>query len=237
MKLENVSLQMLGRVKKAIVKKDDTTLVEGAGNKKAVQERASLLRRQIDEATSDYDREKLQERLAKLVGGVAVIRVGAATEVEMKEKKDRVDDAQHATKAAVEEGVVPGGGSALVAAIPAVEKLILTLEGDQKIGAQIVIRALSSPLRQIAENAGLEGVIVLQKVLGLPQGHGFNALSDEYVDMISTGIIDPKKVTRLALESAASIASILLTTEAIVAELPKEEEAAPAGGGHHHGDF
>ncbi len=237
MKLESVTLQQCGRVKKAIIKKDDTTLVEGAGNKKAVQERAALLKRQIEEATSDYDREKLQERLAKLVGGVAVIRVGAATEAEMKEKKDRVDDAQHATKAAVEEGVVAGGGSALVSAIPVVEKLAQSLEGDQRIGAQIIIRALSSPLRQIVENAGLEGAIILQKVMSLPIGHGYNALTDEYVDMFAAGILDPKKVSRLALESAASIASILLTTEAIVAELPKDEEPAAAAGHHHHGDY
>ena len=232
MKLETATLDSLGRVKKAVIRKDDTTLVEGAGKKAAIQERCGQIRRQIDEATSDYDKEKLQERLAKLTGGVAVIRVGAATEVEMKEKKDRVDDAQHATKAAVEEGVVPGGGTALVRCIQSVEKLAKTLEGDQQIGAQIIIRALSSPLRQIAENAGQMSAIVLQKVLSLPANHGYNALTDEYVDMIHAGILDPTKVTRLALESAASIASILLTTEAIVADIPEENEAsAPAHAG------
>ncbi|MCX6995438.1 MAG: chaperonin GroEL, partial [Chlamydiae bacterium] len=231
MTLDTVTLDLLGRVKKAVIKKDDTILVEGNGKKTAIQERCNQIRRQIDEATSDYDKEKLQERLAKLAGGVAVIRVGAATEIEMKEKKDRVDDAQHATKAAVEEGVIPGGGTALVRCIPIVEKLAATLEGDQKVGAQIIARSLSAPLRQIVENAGLEGSIVLQKVLASSGSEGFNALTDEYVDMIEAGILDPTKVTRLALESAASIASVLLMTEAIVAEIPTEKEApAPSGG-------
>lgn len=234
MKLDTATLETLGRVKKAVIKKDDTTLVEGLGDKAAIKERCTQIRRQIEEATSDYDREKLQERLAKLAGGVAVIRVGAATEVEMKEKKDRVDDAQHATKAATLEGVVPGGGTALVRCIPAVLKLSEELPGDQRIGAQIIARTLSAPLRQIAENAGLEGAIVLQKVLGATGNFGYNALSDEYVDMVQAGILDPTKVTRLALESAASIAGILLITEAIVAEIPEEKEAA-AGTSHHHG--
>ncbi len=231
MTLDTVTLDLLGRVKKAVIKKDDTILVEGNGKKTAILERCNQIRRQIEEATSDYDKEKLQERLAKLAGGVAVIRVGAATEIEMKEKKDRVDDAQHATKAAVEEGVIPGGGTALVRCIPIVEKLAAALEGDQKVGAQIIARSLSAPLRQIVENAGLEGSIVLQKVLASSGSEGFNALTDEYVDMIEAGILDPTKVTRLALESAASIASVLLMTEAIVAEIPTEKEApAPSGG-------
>lgn len=236
MKLDTVTLESLGRVKKAVIKKDDTILVEGHGKKAAIKERCEQIRRQIEEATSDYDKEKLQERLAKLAGGVAVIRVGAATEVEMKEKKDRVDDAQHATKAAVEEGVVPGGGTALIRCIPIVEKLASQLEGDQKIGAGIIARSLSAPLRQISENAGLEGAIVLQKVLHSKGNEGYNALTDEYVDMVHAGILDPTKVTRLALESAASIASILLITEAIVAEIPEEKEA-PAAHSHAGMDY
>lgn len=232
MKLENTTIEMLGKVKKAVIKKEDTTLIEGGGVKKAIEERCEQIKRQIADSTSDYDKEKLQERLAKLSGGVGVIRVGAATEIEMKEKKDRVDDAQHATAAAVEEGILPGGGTALVRCIPVVEALAKTLEGDEKIGALIVIKALSSPLRQIAENAGQEGAIILQKVRSMSQNEGYNALTDEYVDMIKSGILDPMKVTRLALESAASIAAILLTTEAIVAEIVEEKPAAmPSGGG------
>lgn len=228
LKLENTTIEMLGKVKKAVVKKDDTTLVEGNGKKEAIKDRIAQIRRQIEECTSDYDREKLQERLAKLTGGVAVIHVGAATEVEMKEKKDRVEDAQHATAAAVEEGIVPGGGTALVRCIPVVEKLGNSLEGDEKVGALIVAKSLSAPLRQIAENAGQEGAIVLQKVRTLSTNQGYNALTDEYVDMIAGGILDPTKVTRLALESAASIASMLLTTEAIVADVPEEKSATSA---------
>ena len=231
MKLENTTLQMLGRVKKAVIKKEDTTLVEGAGTKADIEQRCALIKRQIDESTSDYDKEKLQERLAKLSGGVAVIRVGAATEVEMKEKKDRVDDAQHATAAAVEEGILPGGGTALVRCIPAVEALAKTLEGDERIGTTIVAKALTAPLKLIAENAGLEGAIVLQKVASLGTNMGYNALSEEYVDMFEAGILDPMKVTRLALESAASIAALLLTTEAIITEIPQEKSAAPMPGG------
>ncbi|MDR3624552.1 MAG: chaperonin GroEL [Chlamydiales bacterium] len=227
LKLETVGIDMLGRVKKAVISKEETTLVEGSGKKEAVKERVLHIKKQIEECTSDYDKEKLQERLAKLTGGVAVIRVGAATEVEMKEKKDRVEDAQHATKAAVEEGILPGGGTALVRCIPAVEELAAKSSGDEKVGMLIIARALSSPLRQIAENAGQEGPIVLQKVRSLGVNHGYNALTDEYVDMILTGILDPTKVARFALESAASIASMLLTTEAIVADIP-EEKAAPA---------
>lgn len=226
-KLEHVTLEMLGRVKKVVVKKDDTTLVEGAGKKEEIKKRIAMIRRQIEETESDYDREKLQERLAKLSGGVAVIHVGAATEVEMKEKKDRVDDAQHATAAAVEEGILPGGGVAFIRCIPAVNKLADTLDGDERTGARIIAKALTSPLRQIVENAGLEGAIILQHVEKLGETFGFNALTEEYVDMILAGILDPMKVARCALENAASIAGMLLTTEAIVAEIP-EEKAAPA---------
>lgn len=226
-KLEAVSLDMLGRAKKLVVRKDDTTIVEGAGNKKKIEERCSLLKRQIEETESDYDREKLQERLAKLSGGVGVIRVGAATEVEMKEKKDRVDDAQHATAAAVEEGILPGGGVAFIRCIKGVLALADQLDGDQKTGARIIARALSSPLRQIAENSGKEGAIILQHVETLPESHGYNAQADTFVDMIKEGILDPMKVARCALENAASIAGMLLTTEAVVAEIP-EEKPAPA---------
>jgi chaperonin GroEL len=232
LKLENTTPEMLGQAKKIIIGKDDTTIVEGAGKKDRIQGRIEQIKRQIEETDSSYDREKLQERLAKLSGGVAKISVGAATEVEMKEKKDRVDDAQHATLAAVEEGILPGGGVALVRCIPIVNKLSDTLEGDEKTGARIIARALSSPLRQIAENAGQEGAIILQQVEKLPEMQGFNALVDEYVDMIKAGILDPTKVVRCALENAASIAGMLLTTEAIVAEIPEEKPAAamPAGG-------
>ena len=229
-KLETVTLKDLGRVKKAVVSKDQAILVEGSGAKTAIKDRIAQIKRQIDESTSDYDKEKLQERLAKLAGGVAVIQVGAATEVEMKEKKDRVDDAQHATKAAIEEGILPGGGTALVRCISVVEKLLTTLQGDEKLGAKIIIKALSSPLRQIAENAGKEGSIILQKVLSMGTNDGYNALTDEYVDMVKAGILDPTKVTRLALENAVSIAAILLTTEATITEIA-EEEATPSTSG------
>ncbi len=236
LQLEKVTLDMLGRVKKVLVKKEDTTLIDGAGDKKAIQERIALLKRQIQEATSDYDKEKLQERLAKLSGGVAVIRVGAATEVEMKEKKDRVDDAREATKAAVEEGIVPGGGGALLRCVPVLEKAIAKLNGDTKIGAEIVLRSLSYPLRQIAENAGKEGSVVVQKVLTLSQNEAYDAREDEYVDMIVKGIVDPTKVVRCALQFAASIAGLLLTTEAIITE--EEQEKSPvAAGGHPEMDY
>ena len=226
-KLENTTLEQLGRVKKAVSTKDETTLVEGAGTKEAIQERAAQIKHQIEESTSDYDKEKLQERLAKLVGGVAVIRVGAATEIEMKEKKDRVDDAQRATAAAVEEGILPGGGTAFIRCIPIVNKLADSLEGDEKTGARLMIRALSSPLRQIAENAGQEGAIILQQVEKLGERFGYNALTGKYVDMITAGILDPTKVVRCALENAVSVSTMLLTTEAIVADIP-EEKGAPA---------
>jgi chaperonin GroEL len=234
--LEKVTLDMLGKVKKIIVKKEDTTLIDGSGDKKAIQDRIALLKRQIQEATSDYDREKLQERLAKLSGGVGVIRVGAATELEMKEKKDRVDDAKEATKAAVEEGIVPGGGTALLRCLPVLEKAIAKLVGDVKIGAEIIARALLYPLRQIAENAGKEGSIVVQKVGSMGAQEGYDAREDVYVNMIEKGIVDPTKVVRCALQFAASIAGLLLTTEAIITE--EEQEKAPAvAGGHPEMDY
>jgi len=228
LKLENIDLSMLGRVKKAIVKKDDTTLVEGAGDKEKIQARVRELKQQIKDATSDYDREKLQERLAKLAGGVAVIRVGAATEIEMKEKKDRVDDAQHATTAAIEEGILPGGGIALIRCMKAVLDLAQSLSGDEQTGAKIIAKAITSPLKQIAQNAGKEGAIILQEVEKLSESHGYDARNDCFVDMIQEGILDPMKVVRCALENAVSIAAMLLTTEAIVAEHPEEEKASAA---------
>src|SRR5262249_18189012 len=236
-KLENLHAEDLGRAKKVVIDKDNTTIVEGAGKSSAIDGRVKQLRTQIDETTSDYDREKLQERLAKLVGGVAVIKVGAATETEMKEKKARVEDAMHATRAAVEEGIVPGGGVALLRAIPALEKL--KLEGDEQIGVNIVKRALEEPLRTIASNAGFEGAVVLGKVKeSKDTNFGFNAATDDYSDMISAGILDPAKVTRTALQNAASISALMLTTEALVSEIP-EETKAPAGppGGDHGGMY
>ncbi|MDE3056004.1 MAG: chaperonin GroEL [Verrucomicrobiota bacterium] len=226
--LEKVTLDMLGRVKKVLVKKDDTTLIDGSGNKQALSDRIALLKRQIEQATSDYDKEKLQERLAKLSGGVAVIRVGAATEVEIKEKKDRVEDAKEATKAAVEEGIVPGGGTALLRTLSALEAAINKLCGDMKVGAEIILRALSYPLRQIAENAGKEGSVVVQKVLSTKGNEGYDAREDLYVDMVDKGIIDPTKVVRCALQFAASIAGLLLTTEAVITEEEQEKPAAAA---------
>jgi len=229
-KLESVSLAMLGRTKKVIINKEDTTIVEGAGKKKDIEGRVAQIRAQIEETTSDYDREKLQERLAKLAGGVAVVRVGGSTEVEVKEKKDRVEDAMHATRAAVEEGIVPGGGSALLGAIKALAKL----EGanaDQKTGIEIVRRALQSPARQIAQNAGFDGAVIAGKLLeSKDPNYGFDAQAGEYGDLVKKGIIDPVKVVRTALQDAASVAGLLITTEAMVAEKPKKE-AAPAGGG------
>ena len=229
--LDKVTLDMLGKVKKVIIKKDDTTLIDGAGDKKAIADRVALLKRQIKEATSDYDREKLQERLAKLAGGVAVLRVGAATEVELKERKDRVDDAKEATKAAVEEGIVPGGGSALIRCIPALEAVTAKLSGDTKIGAEIIARALTYPLRQIAENAGKEGSIVVQKVASMGANEGYDAREDVYVNMVEKGIIDPTKVVRCALQFAASIAALMLTTEAIITEEVQEKPATAHAAG------
>jgi chaperonin GroEL len=228
LKLENVTIDMLGKVKKAVIRKEDTTLVEGAGKKAAIQDQISLIKRQIEESTSDYDKEKLKERLAKLAGGVGVINVGAATEIEMKEKKDRVDDAMHATKAAVEEGILPGGGVALIRCIPALEKLAATLKGDEKVGVEIIIKAISYPLRQIAENAGKEGSIIVQKVASMSTYEGWDAQADEYCNMIKKGIVDPTKVTRLSIELAASVAALLLTTEAIITEEVDDKAAAPA---------
>jgi len=228
-KLEDATLDMLGQAKKVVISKEDTTIIEGNGERQKIKDRIAQIKRQIEETDSDYDREKLQERLAKLSGGVGVIRVGAATEVEMKEKKDRVEDAQHATKAAVEEGILPGGGVAFVRCIAGVKALADTLQNDERTGALIIAKALSAPLRQIVANAGGEGSIILQKIEGELKGNeGYNALKDEYVDMFEAGIIDPMKVTRLALENAASIAGMLLTTEAIVAEIPSEEKSAPS---------
>jgi chaperonin GroEL len=226
-KLENVRIEDLGKAKKIVIDKDNTTIVEGAGKKDALDGRVKQLRVQIEETTSDYDREKLQERLAKLVGGVAVIKVGAATETEMKEKKARVEDAMHATRAAVEEGIVPGGGVAFVRAIPALDKL--KLESDEQIGVSIVKRALEEPLRLIASNAGHEGAVVIGRVKeSKDPNFGFDAASEDYTDMISAGILDPAKVTRTALQNAASIAALMLTTEALVSEIP-EDDKAPAG--------
>ncbi len=233
-KLENLKVDDLGKVKKVTIDKDNTTLVEGAGTAKTIEGRVKQIRTQIDETTSDYDREKLQERLAKLVGGVAVIKVGAATETEMKEKKARVEDAMHATKAAVEEGIVPGGGVALLRAQKAVEAM--KAEGDEAVGVEIVRRALEEPLRQIAGNAGLEGAVVVAKVREQKTDEGFNALTDTYENLVEAGVIDPTKVVRSALQNASSIASLLLTTEALVSEIPEEkEEKAPMGGGMPHG--
>jgi chaperonin GroEL len=221
-KLEKVSADWLGEAKKVVIDKDNTTIVEGMGKAGDVQARIKQIRTQIDETTSDYDREKLQERLAKMVGGVALIKVGAATETELKEKKARVEDAMHATKAAVEEGIVPGGGVALLRAQKALEKLQLT--GDEQIGANIVKRAIEEPLRQIAANAGFEGSVVVEKVKEMKQDMGFNALSEKYEDMIKGGILDPTKVVRIALQNASSIAGLLLSTEGLIAELPEEEK-------------
>jgi chaperonin GroEL len=233
-KLENVQVADLGQAKKITIDKDNTTIVEGKGKPGDVQGRVKEIRGQIDKTTSDYDREKLQERLAKLVGGVAVIKVGAATETEMKEKKARVEDAMHATRAAVEEGIVPGGGVALARSAKALDAL--KLEGDEQIGVNIVRRAIQEPLRQIAENAGEEGAIVLGKVLDAKDSNfGYNAFSDEYEDLVKAGVLDPTKVVRTALQNAGSIASLMLTTEALVSEIPEEKKGAPSPGGHGGG--
>jgi chaperonin GroEL len=233
-KLENIKLEDLGKAKKIVVDKDNSTIVEGAGKTANIEGRIKQIRAQIEETTSDYDREKLQERLAKLAGGVAVIKVGAATETAMKEKKARVEDALNATRAAVEEGIVPGGGVALLRAAGAVDAL--KLEGDEKVGAQIVRRALEEPIRQIVENAGLEGSVVVEKVKAEKVvTRGFDAETLEFVDMIQAGIIDPTKVERVALENAASVSSLLLTTEALITDLPEEKPAAAPP--MPHGDF
>src|SRR5438094_3841682 len=232
-KLENVTLAMLGRAKKVMIDKENTTIVNGAGKKSDIEARVNQIKAQIEETTSDYDREKLQERLAKLAGGVAVIRVGGATEVEVKERKDRVDDAMHATRAAVEEGIVPGGGVALLRASQHLKK-VRTQNDDQKAGVEIVRKALSNPARQIATNAGEDGSVIVGKILEKDQyAYGFDAQNGEYVNLVSKGIIDPTKVVRAALQNAASIAGLLVTTEAMVAEAPKKQSSAPAmpGGG------
>ena len=232
-KLENVTLDMLGRAKRVRIEKENTTIIDGAGKKTDIEARIGQIKAQIEETTSDYDKEKLQERLAKLAGGVAVIRVGGATEVEVKEKKDRVDDAMHATRAAVEEGIVPGGGVALLRAKAAIGKLTNDNE-EVQAGINIVLRAIEAPIRQIAENSGVEGSIVVSRVLAnKSQSFGFDAQTEEYVDMLSAGIVDPAKVVRVALQDAASVAGLLITTEAMVAEAPKKESAPamPGGGG------
>ena len=230
-KLENVTLQMLGRAKRIRIEKENTTIINGSGKKADIEGRIAQIKAQIEETTSDYDKEKLQERLAKLAGGVAVIRVGGATEVEVKEKKDRVEDALNATRAAVEEGIVPGGGVALLRAKAAVAKL-KSENADEQAGINIVLKALESPIRQIVENSGVEGSIVVGKILeNKSQTFGFNAQTEEFVDMIEAGIVDPSKVVRTALQDASSVAGLLITTEAMVAELPKEKPAMPMGGG------
>src|SRR6476619_4144933 len=228
-KLENIKLEDLGKAKKVTINKDNTTIVEGSGGSKDIEGRVKQIRTQVEETTSDYDREKLQERLAKLVGGVAIIKVGAATETEMKEKKARVEDAMHATKAAVEEGIVPGGGVALIRASKVLEGL--KLGGDQQIGVNIVARAIEAPMRWIASNAGQEGSIVVQKVREMKDEEGFNALSYTYENLVHAGVIDPAKVVRSALQNASSIASLLLTTEALVCEIPEQKKEAPMTGG------
>jgi chaperonin GroEL len=229
-KLENVKIEDLGKAKKVTIDKDNSTIVEGAGKASEIEGRVKQIRQQVETTTSDYDREKLQERLAKLVGGVAVIKVGAATETELKEKKARVEDAMHATRAAVEEGIVPGGGAALLRALPALEKI--KAEGDELVGVGIVRRALEEPARQIAHNAGFEGAVVIGKIRDSKDEHfGFNADTGEYVDLVKAGVIDPAKVTRLALQNAASIAGLMLTTEALVAELKEDDKKAAAAGG------
>jgi len=225
-KLENITMEDLGRAKRVVIDKENTTIVEGAGRSQDIEGRVKQIRTQIEETTSDYDREKLQERLAKLVGGVAVIKVGAATETEMKEKKARVEDALNATRAAVEEGVIPGGGVALVRCIPALEKL--KLDGDEAVGAMIVKRALEEPIRQLAYNAGVEGSIVVQRVKEGSGAFGYNVATDTYEDLMGAGVVDPTKVTRSALQNAASIAALMLTTEALITELPEKKEKAPA---------
>jgi len=234
-KLENIQLADLGQTKRVTVDKENTVLVEGGGKASEIQGRVKQIRRQIDETTSDYDREKLQERLAKLAGGVAVINVGAATEPEMKEKKARVEDALHATRAAVEEGIVPGGGVALIRAANAIEKSATELEGDESLGATIVRRAIESPLRKLCDNAGVEGSLVVQQVLKSKGATGYNVATDVYEDLIKAGVVDPTKVTRTALQNAGSVAGLLLTTDCMITDIPEEEKPAPGGHDHDHG--
>lgn len=229
--LKEATIEQLGRAGSMKISKENTVIVEGYGDKEAIAHRVALIRRQIEETTSDFDREKLQERLAKLAGGVAVIKVGAATETEMKEKKLRLEDALAATRAAVEEGIIAGGGSTYIHIIKTVEKLVETTTGDERTGVRIILKALESPLRQIVENAGLEPAVIINNVKGLESGMGFNALTEEYINMVDGGIIDPTKVTRSALQNATSVAATFLTTECIVADIKKDEPAMPAGGG------
>jgi chaperonin GroEL len=231
LKLDNVGVELLGKARKVVVTKDETTIVEGGGVKSEVTGRINQIRAEIDNTDSDYDREKLQERLAKLAGGVAIIKVGAATEVELKEKKHRIEDAVQTTKAAVEEGVVPGGGVALLRAQAKVLELALTLEGDEATGARLVARALEEPLKQIAVNAGMEGGVIVEKVRSLKGANGLNAATGEYEDLVKAGVIDAAKVTRSALQNAASIAALFLTTEAVVADMPEPKGAGGGAGG------
>ncbi len=231
LKLENATMDLLGRAKKVVITKDETTIIEGSGPEADIKGRISQIKTEIENTDSDYDREKLQERLAKLSGGVAVLKVGAATEVELKEKKHRIEDAVSTTKAAIEEGVVPGGGVALLRAQEAVEKVMATLQGDEATGARMVARSLSAPLKQIAENAGMEGGVVVEKVKSMKGNEGFNAANGEYTDLVKLGIIDAAKVTRSALQNAASIAALFLTTEAVIADKPEESGPAMPGGG------
>ncbi|MGA1365881.1 MAG: chaperonin GroEL [Ilumatobacteraceae bacterium] len=231
LKLENATLDLLGRAKKVVITKDETTIIEGAGSDADIKGRISQIKTEIDNTDSDYDREKLQERLAKLSGGVAVLKVGAATEVELKEKKHRIEDAVSTTKAAIEEGVVPGGGVALLRAQDAAEKVMASLSGDEATGARMVVRSLSAPLKKIAENAGLEGGVVVEKVKALKGNEGLNAATGEYTDLVKLGVIDAAKVTRSALQNAASIAALFLTTEAVIADKPEESAPAMPGGG------
>jgi chaperonin GroEL len=232
-KLESVKVADLGRAKRIVVDKENTTIIQGAGKSADIQGRVKLIRRQIEETSSDYDKEKLQERLAKLAGGVAVIHVGAATEAELKEKKDRVDDALHATRAAVEEGIVPGGGVALLRTVKAIDAVINALSDDEKIGAQIVRKAIEEPLRTLCANAGVEGSHIVQEVLLKHKGaNGYNVATGEYQDLVAGGVVDPTKVTRTAIINAASVAGLLLTTECLITDLP--EDSKPAAGGEHH---
>jgi chaperonin GroEL len=233
-KLENVTIKDLGRVKRVIIDKDNTTVVEGGGKKSAIEGRIAQIRAQIEETTSDYDREKLQERLAKLAGGVAVIKVGAATEVEMKEKKARVEDALHATRAAVEEGIVPGGGVALVRSSAALGSL--NVSDEERVGVRVIQKALEEPIRWIAQNAGVDGAVVLDKVRNGKGAFGLNAATEEYEDLVKAGIVDPTKVVRTALQNAASVAGLLITTEAMIADKPEKKKDAPAMP-HDHDDY
>jgi chaperonin GroEL len=233
-KLESIGLEDLGRAKSIVVDKENTTIVEGYGKSSEIQGRVNQIRRQIEETTSDYDKEKLQERLAKLAGGVAVINVGAATESEMKEKKARVEDALHATRAAVEEGIVAGGGVALIRCIEAIEK-VKGDNDDEKIGVDIIKRAVEGPLRSLAANAGVEGSLIVQEVKKRKGNEGYNVATGEYEDLVKAGVVDPKKVTRSALQNAASIAGLLLTTECLITDAPEKDKAPAGGGGHGHG--